>query len=628
MPTRQLVGGAVLAALLGWLVWTVLYNAYLGTWWMWPLELVMPDDWLHGGAGDVGTPLIFYTYYALVAALIAYVAGRAGHWPELWRRFGAPLLVSESEPPLAPGSDPAAWPELRAAGAGAAADRLAGDAAAGVMSDVDYARLQRAWSAAVATRQPEAIQSFVRIVADDGAHAFLHPSGERDLPARHAHHDLVTGQVRLGTVPDMPKNAYGHRTSGLAVGPDVLGTGLLALGPSGSGKTARVLRPVAEALCLQALAGQAAVVVVGPAGADLGPDGQYDVVIRLGDPSSQYDLDLYGGAPDADTAAGVLADTLVGDHADDRGETVRRGAAALAQLLGPWRAARRRFPSVPELRQLLEGDPVVLSGLRGALEAAGHGAMLRELDARERAAAAAGDVAVLLADRVAVLDRPAFAGFFDTGQGRPFSMQALGHPIRVRITLPDRGQYAVSELLTRLVVAQFVAAVPRRRDTALFAALVVDDASRAVTAATVEGMHRLAPANAGIALALRTLDDVPPQLRTQLLAAAGCRVAMPGLPPADGRLLAEIWGTQWTQTQDVTDRQAVSDGAFGRGVQLLRKAVTGQAPTVRSVTVREVERERWSASELAHSVPANHAVISLTSRSGERTPPLLVDLRS
>ncbi|MGW5354201.1 hypothetical protein ACWERV_27230 [Streptomyces sp. NPDC004031] len=43
-----------------------------------------------------------------------------------------------------------------------------------------------------------------------------------------------------------------------------------------------MLRPVAEALCLQALAGQAAVVVVGPAGADLGPDGQYDVAIRLG----------------------------------------------------------------------------------------------------------------------------------------------------------------------------------------------------------------------------------------------------------------------------------------------------------------------------------------------------------
>jgi hypothetical protein len=45
------------------------------------------------------------------------------------------------------------------------------------------------------------------------------------------------------------------------------------------------------------------------------------------------------------------------------------------------------------------------------------------------------------------------------------------------------------------------------------------------------------------------------------------------------------------------------------------------------VTVRQVERERWSASELAHAVPAGHAVLSLTSVKGEHTPPSLVDLR-
>jgi hypothetical protein len=60
---------------------------------------------------------------------------------------------------------------------------------------------------------------------------------------------------------------------------------------------------------------------------------------------------------------------------------------------------------------------------------------------------------------------------------------------------------------------------------------------------------------------------------------------------------------------------------------MLRRVITGKAPTARAVTVRQVERERWSASELAHGVPAGHAVLSLTDVRGEHAPPLLVDLR-
>ena len=51
-----------------------------------------------------------------------------------------------------------------------------------------------------------------------------------------------------------------------------------------------------------------------------------------------------------------------------------------------------------------------------------------------------------------------------------------------------------------------------------------------------------------------------------------------------------------------------------------------EAPTARAVTVRQVERERWSASELAHAVPPGHAVLSLTTVTGEHAPPLLVEL--
>lgn len=126
----------------------------------------------------------------------------------------------------------------------------------------------------------------------------------------------------------------------------------------GSGKTGSVVWPLAESLCLHALAGRAAVVVVGAAGAGLGPVDAYDVVVRIGNPESVYDLDLYGGTTDPDEAAAVLAEALVGDLADPHpGGDSRRSTTVLAQLLGPFQAVHGRFPSVPELRQLLDGAP-------------------------------------------------------------------------------------------------------------------------------------------------------------------------------------------------------------------------------------------------------------------------------
>ncbi|NEA86415.1 ATP-binding protein, partial [Streptomyces sp. SID14436] len=451
----------------------------------------------------------------------------------------------------------------------------------------------------------------------------------RDLPARQARHDLVTGQVRLGTTADDARNPYVYRGSGLALGPDLLGTSLLAVGPAGSGKTGAVVRPVAESLCLHALAGRAAVVVVGAAGAGLGPADAYDVVVRIGNPDSVYDLDLYGGTTDPDEAAAVLAEGLAGDLADPHpGSDSRRSTTVLAQLLGPFRAVHGRFPSVPELRQLLDGAPGPLAALRQGLTEAGQDSLLRELDARERQMAHPGDVGGVLADRVALLDRPAFAGFFDTsGQSRPFSLQALDHPVRVRIDLPERGHADASRMLARLVLAQFTASVTVREDRSLFACLVLDDATGLVTPESVRGIQRLRSANAGAVLTLRTLDDVPRPLRGPLLGAIGCRMALAGLTPWDGQDFAEVWGKEWTETRDVTDRQIIAESAAGKAWHGLRRAITGRAPTARAVTVRQVERERWSASELAHAVPPGHAVLSLTDVRGEHAPPLLVDLR-
>ncbi|WP_369392189.1 ATP-binding protein [Streptomyces sp. CG1] len=629
IPARQLISGALIAFLVGWLVWSLLWNGYLGSWWVLPFQLLIPESWRNSDS-NVARAFLWYGYYTLIGLTILLIVGRLGRWGEVWRRYGPPawgpaMPVAERSP--APEQDPVEWPHLRQAGAHEAADRLAAEARSGLMRDVDHARISRAWQGVRSGRH--SLATFTGAVLKDGSAACLHPSGERDLPARHARHDLVTGQVRLGTAADDARNPYHYRGAGLGLDPGLLGTSLLAVGPAGSGKTGALVRPLAESLCLHALAGRASVVVVGAADAGLGPAEGYDVVVRIGHPESVYDLDLYGGMADPDEAAAILAEALVGDLADPHpGSDTRRSTTVLAQLLGPFHAVHGRFPSVPELRGLLDGAPGPLAALRKALTDTGQDGLLRELDARERQMAHPGDVSAMLADRIALLDRPAFAAFFDTsGQSRPFSLQALDHPVRVRIDLPQRGHADASRILARLVLAQFTAAVTAREDRSLFACLILDDASGVVTPEAVRGIQRLRSVGAGAVLTLRTLDDVPRPLRGPLLGATGCRMALSGVTPWDGQDFAEVWGKEWTETRDVTDRQIIAETPAGKAVHMLRRVITGKAPTARAVTVRQVERERWSASELAHGVPAGHAVLSLTSVRGEHAPPLLVDLR-
>lgn len=630
LPARQLIGLALLTGLSALFLWSLFfrggglaYNLVVGI-----LRAFLPDSWTHG---EFFYTVFGYSGYAAVLFLLVLLLGRRGQWREVWRRYVQPVLHRLWDAP-APGAvpedrpDPVVWPELREARQYALADRLTAEVRTGRMNDVDYARIHRAWAGVQA--DPARLGAFSDAVLREGAQACAHPSGERDLPHRGHPHDLLARQVRIGRGADDERNPYQHRGSGVALDPGLLGTGLLAVGPPGSGKTRQIVRPVLESLCLQALTGQAAVVAVGAAGADLGPAGAYDVVISLADPSSRYDLDLYGGSTDPDTAAGTLAEALLDAHSTEDGE-LRRATTALGQLLGPFTAAHGRFPSVTELRELLDGIPHAYAALREALDAAGAPGMVRELDARERQAARPGDVGPRLADRVSLLDRPAFAGFFDvTGRSRPFSMYALEHPLRVRIDLPERGHAEASRILARLVLAQFTAAVTARRDRSLFACLVLDDAAHTITADAVRGLARLRSANAGVVLTLRTLDEVPEALRTALLGAVGCRMTMSGVTTWDGRRFAEAWGTTWVETKDVTRTPDQSGGLLRRTSRGVRRVFTGEAATTESVTVRTVERERWSASDLAHDVPAGHAVLSLTTTTGDHAPPVLLDLRA
>ncbi|MFJ7625777.1 ATP/GTP-binding protein [Streptomyces sp. NPDC097595] len=609
------------AVVLLWLAWTPKV----------PLLLVLmgsAQDWLLSGDRLKAT-VAAYTCYALTTAIVVWPIARAAHWGDALRDLRAgraparPRVEDGTAPAPADGPLRAQWPELRAAGAADAAEALTAAVYAGRMNDVDCVRVGHAWTGA--RGRPDRLASFTETVFRKGAEAFLHPSGLRDVPRRTATHDPLTGQVRIGECADDPRNPYPRRGSGMALDPASLGTSLLVVGPPGSGKTERVVRPVVEALALRALTGQAAVLAVGAAGGGLGPDDAYDVVIRIGDPASLHDFDLYGGTTDPDEAAAALAEGLAGDIP---ALETRRAATALGQLLGPFRTVHGRFPSVPELRELLEGSAAALDALREALAAGGHQAMLRELEARARQAGGGADPAAVLADRIAALDRPAFAGFFATGEdARPFSLRSLGrHPLRVRVDLPERAHAEASRILARLVLAQFNAVTAARTDRSLFVCLVLDDATHTVTADTVRGIRRLRSVNAGAVLALRTLDDVPEGLHTALLGAFGCTMAFPGLTTWDGKRFAEAWGKEWVEVREVAQHGVFADQPLTRALHSLRKMATGKAVTTDAVTVRQVERERWSASALAYELPHGHAVLSLTTVDGAHMPPLLVRL--
>ncbi|MFJ5294346.1 ATP/GTP-binding protein [Streptomyces sp. NPDC088348] len=619
---------ATAAAALALLVWIFVWAGTLPGLDM--VFMLMPRSWVTGGGDQVVAAAVVYTTYGLITLAVVWPFARLGRWRTLLRPGQLPQQRAPQEQARAGAAArdasvpaPADWPELRAQGLTELADRLSDEVRSGRMNDVDYTRVRRAWRSVQA--DPARLDSFTEAVRRTGAAACVHPSGARDLPVRAARHDLFVRQVRLGTVDPGERNPYARRGSGLALEPELLGTSLLAVGPPGAGKTRDLVRPVVESLALQALAGQAAVIAVASAGTQLGPDEAYDVVVKPGDPSSAYDFDLYGGATDPDEAAAVLAEAFTGDLPE---VDSRRAATALAQLLGPYLAAHGRFPSVPDLRELLDGVPAALATLREALDAGGHFGLQRELDARARQSGAPGDPGPALADRVASLDRPAFAGFFDTsGTSRPFSLRSLEHPVRVRIDLPERGHAEASRVLARLVLAQFTASAAARADRSLFACLVLDDATRTVTADSVRSIQRLRSAHAGAVLTLRSLSDVPDDLHTALLGAVGCRMAFSGVTTWEGRSFAEAWGTEWVETKDVTQRTVFADQPLTRAIHSFRKLVTGKAVTTDAVTVRRVERERWSASDLAHSVPAGHAVLSLRTVRGEHTPPLLVDLR-
>ncbi|MFD0631126.1 helicase HerA domain-containing protein [Catenulispora yoronensis] len=524
-------------------------------------------------------------------------------WEQHGDRFGGAARRRKALPPPKPDM----WRDLRSAGHVAAASRLDAAADHGELTDVDYVRVTRVIRQAQG--DDDRLAAAAAEIEDAGAHAWLHASGQRDLPARLGEHDLMTGQVRLGVASRTGKNPATHAGQTFALDAEVLRTSLLVIGPPGSGKSRSFARPIVELLGLQTLTNMASVVVIDPRG-DYALPGFFDVDIDPGNPESPWGFDLYGGARNPAEAADRLAGALLPPGVEPEADAAAHNA--LDAALSWFRERESRYPTLRELiAELDQGGPR------------------------------------LLVERLRLLDRPALVDLFDGPPDRRFSMREIDKPLRVRIALPEGAHPQAARILARLAVSQFVQTVSAPDvDRSIFKGLVVDDAGRFVDEYVVQGLQRARAANAGLILLAQSMREFPEDLRATVFANTGCKAVFAGIDPQDAAYIADFWGKQWvpettvTTGQEHTTRSGTITGpperrrsaqSLGRNTkrpgQLL--ALTGGSSVAhqRSVSTRPVERYVWSPSEIINEIPTGHALISLATADGFRTPPVLVDLR-
>ena len=432
------------------------------------------------------------------------------------------------------------------------------------MNDVDYARIRRAWQSVRAG--PARLAAFTDTVLRRAPPPARTPPGARDLPAPrrparparrpgpHRHAPPTTSATRYA-LPRRRRRPGARRCSAPRCSPS---------GRPARARRRQLVRPVAESLCLQALAGQAAVVAVGGRRAPARP--RRGVRRRRPDrrPGAPSTTSTSTAAPtDPDEAAAMLAEALVGDLATRPAATAAARPPPSPSSSAPSVPPTAASPPCPSCASCWTARRRALArAARRRWRTPGTPRMLRELDARERQTGRPGDVGPACSptgSRCSTGPRSPGSSTRARPAARPFSLRALRTPAagphrparaRPRRGVPDAGPAACSPSSPRRRRARGPLPLrlpgPRRRHAAR-------------SPRGVRGSSGCAPRTPGVrARAAHPGRRAGGAARRRCSARSAAGWRSPGVTTWDGKRFAEAWGTEWVETRDVTNRHTVS----------------------------------------------------------------------
>jgi hypothetical protein len=490
--------------------------------------------------------------------------------------------------------------------------------------------------------------NFVADVEANGVRAAAHQSGVTRLSASpFAEHKLTEGRVRLGVVTGHNRNPQDYRGATFGVNVDALRTSMLIIGPPGSGKTRSFALPIVEHLVLQSLANRASVLVMDPKGDDFDYEDWFDYTIDPLNPTCGFSL--YGGGDDPDGVADRLANALmpVGMSAD-KAYFADSAKNALYCVLAPFQAAYGRWPRIRELIELLMFDEAAVQRVRVALGQRDKALTMEwgpVLDRRGEQVSRRVDPAAGLIERIMLLDRPQMVKLLDGTEPR-FEMRELNRPIRVRVVLPEAQMPDASRFLARLITSQFVQVVSSSTTNRnIFKGFVCDESGPFVDQFVARAVQKVRSNNAGLVLLAQSLTDFDKLILPTLLGSVGCKALFGNISPEDAETFSAIWGTEQRADISHSSSQGSSSGmSYGqssgvsssgggwfsgdRTTHSESSSVTQSfgASTNNGMTRRMVETAIWSPGELVNQIPPRHCILSVASSTGERTPPLMVNL--
>ena len=549
-----------------------------------------------------------------------------------------------SNEPIPPTTRP--WDHLRQqVGAQNAVYTLDQALSNGSFTELDWLRISAACSHAVGNS--EAIERLVSDIEVNGVKAAAHSSGITRLSTQpFAEHKLTEGRIRLGIVTDHQRNPMEYRNATFGVNVDAMRTSMLIIGPPGSGKTRSFALPIVEHLVLQSLANRASVLVMDPKGDDFDHPDWFDYTINPLNPTCGFSL--YGGSDDPDGVADRLANALLPSGLSaDKAYFVDSAKNALYCVLAPFYAAYDRWPKIRELIDLLYFDPVAVQRVRVALGQRDK-ALTKQwgpiLDRRGEQASRKVDPASGLIERLALLDRPQLVKLLDETEPR-FEMQQLNGPVRVRVVLPEAQMPDASKFLARLITSQFVQVVSSPdTNRNIFKGFICDESGPFVDQFVARAVQKVRSNNAGLVLLAQSITDFDEAILPTLLGSVGCRALFGGSSPEDAETFSAIWGTEqraditYSSSQGTTwgTSHGYSSGTTTSGGFLSDEGAShseGTSVTNSSggsasngMTRRMVETAIWSPGELVNQIFPRHCILSLASSTGERTPPLMVNL--